>query len=171
MTSTAADRTVTEPYVLQQDEGHHHHFLNHLATTKVAGAPTGSLGAVEFLAPRDFGPPIHQHEDEDELIVVLDGEIAFQIGDGEITASAGACAFLPHGVPHGFQVLSEEARFLAVTASATSAPRFDAFVAAVGTPAPAATMPVPGPVDPQRLAEISLDHGITVLGPPLGPRS
>ncbi len=171
MSITAADQTIAEPYILHRDEGQHHHFLNHLATTKVAGAPTGSMGAVEFLAPRDFGPPVHQHDDEDELIVVLDGEIAFQIGDREITASAGACAFLPHGVPHCFQVLTEEARFLAVTASATSKPRFDAFVAEVGTPAPDASLPEPGPIDPERLAEISLDHGITVLGPPPAPRS
>ncbi len=169
--STTADQTVTEPYVLQRDEGRHHHFLNHLATIKVAGEPSGSMGVVEFLAPRDFGPPVHQHDDEDELIIVLEGEIAFQTGDREITASAGASAFLPHGVPHCFQVLSDEARFLAVTASATSMPRFDAFVAAVGTEAPAPTMPEPGPVDPQRLAEISAAHGISVLSPPPEPRS
>ncbi len=169
--STTAESTVIEPYVLQRGEGQHHHFLNHLATTKVAGEPAGSMGVVEFRAPRDFGPPVHQHDDEDEFIVVLEGEIAFQTGDQEIVASAGGCAFLPHGVPHCFQVLSEEARFLAVTASATSVPRFDAFVAAVGTPAPSATLPEPGPIDPQRLVEISLAHGIDVVGPPPGPRS
>ncbi len=169
--STTAEKTVAEPYVLQRDEGGHHHFLNHLATTKVAGEAAGSMGVVEFRAPRDFGPPVHQHDDEDELIVVLDGEIAFQTGDREIVATAGACAFLPHGVPHCFQVLSEEARFLAITASATSRPQFDAFVAAVGTPTPEPTMPEPGPIDPERLARISEAHDIAVLGPPPAPRS
>lgn len=169
--STTTAATGTSPSVLHRDEGTHHHFLNHLATTKVEGGSTGSMGAVEFRAPRDFGPPVHQHDDEDELIVVLEGQIAFQTGDEEIVAGPGGCAFLPHGVPHGFQVLSDEARFLAITASATSSPRFDAFVAEVGTPAPAPTMPDPGPVDPQRLAEISEAHGIALLGPPPEPRS
>lgn len=169
--STTAEPTVAEPFILHRDEGRHHHFLNHLATTKVEGGATGSMGAVEFRAPRDFGPPVHQHDDEDELIIVLEGEIAFQTGDREIVASAGACAFLPHGVPHCFQVLSDEARFLAVTASATSGPRFDAFVADVGTPATGPTMPEPGPVDPERLAQISAAHGIDVVGPPPEARS
>ncbi|MEL6981894.1 MAG: cupin domain-containing protein [Actinomycetota bacterium] len=169
--STSAEQTITKPSVLHRDEGQHHHFLNHLATTKVSGAQAGSMGAVEFRAPRDFGPPVHQHDDEDELIVVLEGEIAFQTGDQEIVASAGACAFLPHGVPHCFQVVSDEARFLAITASATSIPRFDAFVAAVGTPAPAPTMPEPGPVDPERLAQVSAAHRIEIVGPPPEARS
>ncbi|MEM9564074.1 MAG: cupin domain-containing protein [Actinomycetota bacterium] len=168
--TTTAQHVSTEPYVLNRDEGRHHHFINHLATTKVASESTGSMGVVEFRARRDFGPPVHQHDHEDELIVVLDGEIAFQTGDREIRATAGACAFLPHGVPHCFQVLSDEARFVAITASATTRPRFDAFVAAVGTATAEATMPEPGPVDPERLATISEAHGIAVVGPPPAPR-
>ena len=105
--------------------------------------------------------------------MVLEGEIAFRSGDVEpveSVATAGGCAFLPCGVAHGFEVLSAEARFLAVTASATTTPRFDAFVAAVGTPADAPTMPDAGPIDPVELAEVSAAHGIAIVGPPPGPR-
>lgn len=30
---------------------------------------------MEFLAPRNFGPPLHLHEAEDELFYILDGEL------------------------------------------------------------------------------------------------
>ncbi len=160
--------TTTGPYVLNRDEGVHHHFLNHLATTKVHSDQARSMGAVEFRAPMGFGPPVHVHDDEDELIVVLEGEIAFRSGESETFGRAGSCAFLPSGIPHGFEVLSAEARFLAITASAGSTPRFDEFVAAVGTPSDTATMPDEGPIDPERLAELSTAHGIAIVGPPPG---
>lgn len=169
--SSTTETAASGPYVLNRDEGAHLHFLNHLATTKVASARSGSMGAVEFRAPRDFGPPVHLHDDEDELIVVLDGEIAFRSGDVETIGRAGATAFLPRGIPHSFQILSDEARFLAITASAGSTPGFDEFVGAVGTPTDEPTMPEPGPVDPGRLAEISAAHGIPIVGPPPEPRS
>ena len=167
MTNDSASNVI-EPTVLNRDEGAHHHFLNHLATTKVRSEWTGSMGAVEFRSPRGFGPPVHVHDDEDELIVVLDGEIAFRSGGTETVGRSGSCAFLPSGIPHGFEVLSDEARFLAVTASAGSTPRFDRFVAAVGQPTETAVLPEPGPVDPEELERLSNAHGITIVGPPPG---
>lgn len=53
--------------VLAQGEGRHLHFLNNLATIKVSPGSDGSMSAVEFLAPKGFGPPLHCHRDEDEL--------------------------------------------------------------------------------------------------------
>jgi hypothetical protein len=39
------------------------HFLNNLATIKVAPGSSGSMSAVEFVAPKGFGPPVHVHRD------------------------------------------------------------------------------------------------------------
>lgn len=36
---------------------------------------------------------LHCHRDEDELVVVLDGEVEFRSGDTEIVATTGACAY------------------------------------------------------------------------------
>ncbi|HSL59480.1 MAG TPA: cupin domain-containing protein [Acidimicrobiales bacterium] len=159
----------TEPYVVARDDGSHHHFLNHLATTKVAAGPDGSMSAVEFVAPQGFGPPLHRHLDEDELVVVLEGSIAFRSGDQEHIGGVGACAYLPRNIPHTFQVLSEQARFLSVTASSESSPRFDQMVAALGTPSARPTQPEPGPIDPAHVAAVTAAHGIEVLGPPPAP--
>jgi len=157
------------PYMLAAGEGEHRHFLNHLATTKVAPGATGSMTAIEFLAPRGFGPPLHVHDDEDEVMVVLDGEIAFRSSDSESIASAGATVFLPHGVPHTFQVLSDTARFTTVSASNTGIPRFDRMVAELGDPTDEPTLPAPVEIDPGRVAEVCAVNGIEVLGPPPAP--
>jgi quercetin dioxygenase-like cupin family protein len=158
-----------EPSVLATNEGTHLHFLNHLATIKVEPGSTGSLSVVEFVGPRGFGPPLHRHDREDELFVILDGEMVFRSGDIESVAATGATAFLPKGRPHTFQVLSETARFTCVTASTTVVPQFDQMVKALGTPTDQASLPVPEPIDPARVAEICMQHGIEVLGPPPAP--
>lgn len=157
------------PYVLQRDEGEHLHFLNHLATRKVAGDASGSMTAIEFFAPRGFGPPLHCHDTEDEVMVVLEGEIAFRSGDVETVGRSGATVFLPHGVPHTFQVLSETARFTTVTADRTRPPVFDAMVATLGTATDVAELPEPGEIDAGRVAQVCGEHGIEVLGPPPAP--
>jgi len=76
---------------------------------------------------------------------------------------------LPRGVPHGFQVLSEEARLLNVTGSSGGPPQFDAMVAALGTPITEPRLPSPVAIDPGQVAEVCAEHGIDVLGPPPPP--
>lgn len=160
----------TAPYVLQRDEGDHRHFLNHLATRKVAAGESGAMTAVEFVQPKGFGPPLHCHDDEDELVVVLEGEIAFRSGDNESIGRAGSIAYLPHGVPHSFQVLSDEARMIAITASVgQSTPQFDQMVAALGAPSAAPTQPEPIEINPGEVAEVNARYGIEILGPPPAP--
>jgi quercetin dioxygenase-like cupin family protein len=155
-------------------EGRHLHFLNHLATIKVEGQGS-ALSVVEFQAARGFGPPLHRHRHEDELFVILEGEIALHANGqapGEApVATAGAIAVLPHGIPHTFQVRSDTARFVCVTASGKGHPRFDEMVAALGEPTLDATIPEPAYVDATRVAEVCLEHDIEVLGPPPAPLS
>ncbi len=153
--------------MLGRDEGIRTHFLNNLATTKVTGADSGSLSVVEFLAPRGFGPPLHEHRDEDEIVIVLEGKVAFRSGGVESVGAAGATAFLPHGVPHTFQVVSGEARMVSITSSTTgAAPNFDEMVAALGQPTSSTEIPAPMDIDPGEVAQACDTHGITVLGPP-----
>jgi mannose-6-phosphate isomerase-like protein (cupin superfamily) len=45
------------------------------------------------------GPPLHHH-DFDELFVVLEGELTFQLDDAVFTRRAGEIAFAPRGVHH-----------------------------------------------------------------------
>ena len=157
------------PEVIAPGSGHHLHFLNHLATVKVRGGVSGVFSVVEFAAPRGLGPPLHRHDDEDELFVVLDGRVAFHSGDDIMLADEGSLAYLPHGIPHTFQVHLDTARFVCVTGSRAQAPRFDLMVTALGVEVAQASLPEPGPIDPGRVAEVCAAHGIEVLGPPPAP--
>lgn len=79
-TASRAPVQANEVAVPERDHGHHHRFLSQLATIKVSAGTTGALSAVEFVAPRGFGPPLHSHRYDDELIV-LEGEVSFRTGD------------------------------------------------------------------------------------------
>lgn len=164
-TRTSAQR----PVIHDPDGGEYYHFLGHLATVKVASGEDGQLSVVEFLAPRGFGPPLHRHNDEDELFVILDGELTFRTGDLERVGGEGTVALLPRAVPHSFQVMSETARILNVTAASDGPPQFDSMVAALGMPSAEAVMPGPMDLDPGQVAEVCATHGIDVLGPPPPP--
>ncbi len=155
--------------VIAPGSGHHHHFLNHLATVKVAAEGERSMSVVQFEAPRGFGPPLHQHEHEDELFVVLDGQLRFTYGDEMIEGDAGTIAYLPAAKPHTFQVTSDQAVLLNICASRTVVPRFDEMVSTLGVPLGDRVLPAPAAIDPGEVAEVCADHGITILGPPPAP--
>jgi quercetin dioxygenase-like cupin family protein len=158
------------PTLTAAGTGPHLHFLNHLATTKVSHERTASgLNAVEFTAPRGFGPPLHLHHEEDEIMYVLDGILRLEIGGERAEATPGAVVALPAGVPHTFQVTSETATFLTVAGGSRSAPTFDTFVSALGEPTEQATQPEPVDIDPGHVASVAASHGIEILGPPPAP--
>lgn len=168
--STIDAPTIQTLDVIPAGAGDHRFFLNHLATVKVgAGESSSGLTAVEFAAPRGFGPPLHVHHEEDEIMYVIDGQIRVDLGDSSIEATAGTVVSLPHGVPHVFQVESPTARFLTVTAGRRAAPSFDQFVRALGTPTDPMFLPGPTDIDPGHVARVCAEHGIEVLGPPPAP--
>ena len=170
MTTTTA-ATIDSLQSVPADQGDHHFFLNHLGTVKVAaGGSASGLALVEFVAPRGFGPPRHLHVEEDELMYVLEGEIRLDLDDGDSTVvSSGAVVTLPHGIPHGWQVVSDEARFLTINAGRRDGPSFDQFVAALGTPTDPSSLPDAIEIDPGHVAAVCAQHGIEVLGPPPPP--
>lgn len=157
-----------EALVLGPDEGTHLHFLNHLATIKMAGE-TGSMSVVEFLAPRGFGPPLHNHRQEDELFVILDGKVSVRSGDTEGLAGPGSCVFLPSGRPHTFQILTETARMVTVTSRTGTPATFDRMVMELGVPTSNPGIPAPGPIDPDAVAATCARHDIDIVGPPPPP--
>jgi mannose-6-phosphate isomerase-like protein (cupin superfamily) len=169
-TETAAEHlSQSDVYALAKDEGTHLEFLNVLATIKASAANGGSMTAVEFDQPRGFGPPLHCHRDEDEIFVLLDGTVTLKSGDREIEAEAGGFVFLPHGVPHTFQVTSETARMLSITASASGTPVFDQMVSELGVPSAHPVIPEPRDIDPGHVAMVNDKYGIDILGPPPAP--
>jgi quercetin dioxygenase-like cupin family protein len=109
-----------------------------LATGALTG---GAFALVEEEARRGVSVPLHKHQDDVESFYVLEGEIAFYLGDQTaIRARTGAFAHVPGGIVHGFRIESETARYLifttarhaeyyrAITASSALSPIDDAVI-------------------------------------------
>lgn len=168
-TDTTTDSGPARAALIPAGDGAHHHFLDHLATVVVANdAMDSGLAAVVFDSPQGFGPPLHVHHDDDEILYLIEGRMRVCVDGLDEIVDTGAVAVLPRGVPHAFQVLSESARFLSITANPTGAAAFDRFVAELGTPIPTRDLPPAEGIDPGRVAVVGSRHGIEVLGPPLG---
>ena len=158
--------TTQTPSLVRRDEGQHFHFLNNLFTAKVTGEESnGVLTAMEFVGPRDFGPPLHRHDVEDELFYVVEGEVWFSCGGAEGVYGPGSTVWLPKGLPHTFQIRSETARVFQISTPA----QFERFVAALGRPTDAPTLPEPEEIDPAHVAAVCAEFDIEVLGPPPAP--
>jgi quercetin dioxygenase-like cupin family protein len=100
----------------------------------------GRYSIVEQLMPGRSGPPPHTHDQSDEVFYILEGQVHLQLGDDVSTAEAGQLVRVPRGVPHGFVVRSDQARFLNFFVPAT----MDRMVAMLSTPAIALTVPPEG---------------------------
>src|SRR5436853_7075782 len=76
---------------------------------KLRGGETGnSIMMFEETVPAGTKSTFHLHRDSDEVAYVLSGEVTFLIG-GEVTVGgAGACAFIPRGVPHAWKSTGAE---------------------------------------------------------------
>lgn len=76
---------------------------------KVTGEDTG--GAFDYfvveVAPKG-GPPLHVHHRQEETIHVLTGRYKIQIGSEVFLCEEGGFAYLPSGVPHTFQNVTDE---------------------------------------------------------------
>jgi cupin domain len=100
---------------------------------------------------------------------VLEGELRLRAGDAELRLGPGDAAVGAAGVPHTYRVESAQgARWLVVTTRGD----FERFVRAVSRPAERGELPAPrGPPTGDRadaLATAAREHGIELVGPPLG---
>jgi quercetin dioxygenase-like cupin family protein len=142
-----------------------------LLTFLATGAETGGrFSLTEVIGRRNhsIAPPPHIHTREEECFYVVDGAITCYVGDEVIEVAAGGFITLPRGVPHRYELASDEARLLNLCAPAG----FEGFYRALSEPALALTLPPrpEGPPDVARLLATAADYGIEILGPPPAER-
>src|SRR5579875_2962899 len=116
MTNTNSP-TATHPIIHQSGEGAHVLQLGACVTVKlpVDAAESARVSAAEFLMPPQFGPPLHVHHGEDELLQILQGTVRVVCADADEVLTPGGFAYLPRGVPHTFWVQSDQgARMLSI---------------------------------------------------------
>jgi quercetin dioxygenase-like cupin family protein len=135
-------------------------YLNGYATI-VSERVAGSGALVEFVMPRGSAGLEHAH-DEDETVVLLDGEVTFRVAGEAVRPDARGMIVLPRAIGHSYRVESDDARWLSITPSG----RLARFVRAVGEPLSA---PPAGPLELAEavaLTAAAAANGIELLGPP-----
>ena len=134
-----------------------------LLTMKLTAEETaGALMLFEDELTRGKSTPLHLHANEDELLFVLEGEIAVHVDGTEEHVGRHGLAFAPRGVPHAFLVTSEAARVLTVQTPGSAEP----FYREASEPAAEGDDPM-GAVDFARVHEAAARvGGMEVLGPP-----
>jgi mannose-6-phosphate isomerase-like protein (cupin superfamily) len=108
---------------------------------------SGTHAVVEFTQNGQFSPPPHVHRRHEEVIYVLEGEMALPVGDRTIRLGPGAAFVTPIGLPHTFMNGGDGTlRFLLTISPASHLGYFEEVAqllqAAPGRPDPQAMMAV-----------------------------
>jgi quercetin dioxygenase-like cupin family protein len=136
-----------------------------LLSLRVTGEQSGGhLTVIEGVVERG-GPPLHVHEREDEVVIVLEGALSYQVGDRSGVLGAGGLLWFPRSVPHAVANLSIGAcRFLTIVTPAGIEDLFREQRDYLASLAPGV------PPDPLALAALPAAATRPVVGPPLtGP--
>jgi quercetin dioxygenase-like cupin family protein len=151
------------PIVRQHDEAERRWFSGggtHLWLVSTSET-NGGTWLMEDVLTKGKTTPLHQHDNADEILYVIEGELLLSVNGNERALGAGGVALFPRGVPHALLVTSETCRLLACGNSASS----EAFFRAASDTAAAAD--ATGPVDFQRVIAAGVETGgMRMLGPP-----
>jgi mannose-6-phosphate isomerase-like protein (cupin superfamily) len=88
-----------EAIVVAPGEGHRVGNVEFLART--ADTPRFTFGIIEIAPGRVLEQ--HVHAEEDDAFYIVQGEMTFTLGDGEVVAPVGTFVLVPPGVEHGFR--------------------------------------------------------------------
>jgi quercetin dioxygenase-like cupin family protein len=153
---------MAQAIVRNSGEGERMWFLGGgMHTWKALSEETGnSMFVLEDELERGKVTPMHFHEDVDEALYVIEGEILLNVEGTEHVVRAGGFSFAPRGCAHAFAVTSERARILAIQTPGSG----QAFYRGASQPANESGT---GPVDFDRLREVAVETGATtIVGPP-----
>ncbi|WP_417522495.1 cupin domain-containing protein [Marinovum sp.] len=120
---------------------------------------------VECTVPVGAGAPPNHHAGETEAFFILEGDVAFRIGDDAFTARSGDYVAIPDGAVHAFEAVGESpARLLIVNAPGHM---HETFFTSIGTPLPdnQTTLPDPGVPDIPAVLTAAKASGMTIVGP------
>jgi quercetin dioxygenase-like cupin family protein len=136
-----------------------------LAEIKLTAADTdGRMTIIEVTEPPGAEAPLHVHHREDEAFVVLEGEVALEVGGASVVARPGDVAFGPRDVPHRYVVGPDGCRMLFVCTPGG----FEGLVREMSGPTRARALPPAAHREPDfdRIAAVADDYGCELLGGP-----
>jgi len=133
-----------------------------LATGEETG---GAYCLVEATVPPGGGPPPHYHTREEETFYVLEGEIAFTVGEETIIGTPGTFVQIPRHTPHAFKNKSPVSARMLIQCVPSG---FEKFMAEFATelPSPDASPLPPTSGEIEKLLTVAPAYGIVLLPPP-----
>jgi mannose-6-phosphate isomerase-like protein (cupin superfamily) len=152
-TSQQEQRVPSQGYVLDPTEGDH--LIRNAGSIFIKvdpsrGSNNMALGTQQV--PRRIGIAVHQHEEADEVLFVLEGTGFGILGDTRIPIEKGSVIYIPRGVWHGVENPDSELLLLWVVAP----PGLEAFFREVAS-APGAP---PKQLTREQLNTIARKHGM-----------
>jgi mannose-6-phosphate isomerase-like protein (cupin superfamily) len=132
--------------------------------TAAATTSTAHVAMVERTGREGHMPPLLRRA-ESETYRVLEGEVAFFVGNDMVWAGPGDVVVAPRDVARTFRVASPEARWLVLT-QVRSLERFSDFGRAVSPPLAAPATDWPSFEERDAVAAMGAANDIELLGPP-----
>lgn len=102
------------------------------------------------------GPPLHIHPEQDEWFYVIEGEYQFQVGEERFEIRSGDTIFLPRNIQHAFIQLTEKGKMIV---SYLPAGKMESFFKVTDS--------WTFPPSKEEITQAFLQHGMTVVGPPI----
>jgi mannose-6-phosphate isomerase-like protein (cupin superfamily) len=128
----------------------------HTIISRVPGTTVrDAFCCLEMVHQGCYGPPMHRHDREDELFVILEGRYRFEVDGDRFELGPGGTLLAPQGSIHTFVSCESTGRTLVFAAPGG----FDRYFEAVGA--------IPREEFSRRLADVSRQFGIQFVGPPL----
>jgi mannose-6-phosphate isomerase-like protein (cupin superfamily) len=154
------------PYVAHQGEAvwYGDSLFEFLVPSDATG---GAMSVLRATMVEGFGPPRHIHTREDEVFLVVEGDVLFDVDGRRRVAGPGTSVWMPRGVPHTFRVQSPVAVLIGVMTPG----HFEELFHNLSIPAARRALPEPGtaPLDIPTVMAEQRRLGTEVVGPPLSP--
>ena len=133
-----------------------------ILSMRVTGEQSNGLLTVIEGVVVNGGPPLHVHQIEDEVVVVLEGALTYQVGDEHGVREAGGLLWFPRRVPHAVANLSgAPCRFLTIVTPSGIENYFRAQRDHI------ASLPTGVPLDPAAFSALPGADLRPIVGPPL----
>jgi quercetin dioxygenase-like cupin family protein len=97
-------QTSLAPIIVQPDGGHLLHAYGNAMQVLLSGEQTANTLALMIeTTPPGGGPPPHVHANEDELFLVIEGQIEYWANGAWTPVGPGGAVYLPRGAAHTYR--------------------------------------------------------------------
>lgn len=145
-----------KPLIVQSGEGEVLHAFGEINSIMLTGEQTGGNLTIMFdTTPPGLGPPLHRHSNEDEIFLVANGCINYNVEGKWTEVGPGGLVYLPKGTVHRYQNVGDTPSSHWII---TNPSGFETFFKRC-----ADEFANEGGPDMDRIEEISEDHGIEFI--------